>query len=141
MSTENRPELLERYKLAYAEYRAEVALGWDRQKLFLTLPSTITALTSALATHRLAAQAALLCAVLLSLTGMLVVWRSHGRYRATRQAMQALEDRLGIEDLQTTGGQREARGLMRLEAFRIVDVLIVVFAIIGALDLALLALW
>lgn len=28
----DRAELFERYKLAFAEYRAEVALGWERQE-------------------------------------------------------------------------------------------------------------
>jgi len=137
----DRAELFERYKLAHAEYRAEVALGWDRQKLFLVLPATLTALVSSLATHRLAAQVALGTAALVALAGALVVFRSHGRYRATRASLQALEDALGITDLQTTGGQREARGSMRLEAFRVVDVLLAVFLLIALLDVLLAVLW
>lgn len=137
----SRQELVERLKLAHAEYRAEVALGWDRQKLFLTLNTTLPALIAALAHQALAARIALFCAALVAVTGALVVVRSHRRYRATRVALQAIEDALGIQDLQTTGGQREARGSMRLESFRIVDLLALVFVMQALLDVLLAVIW
>ena len=128
---------MERYKLAHAEYRAEVALGWDRQKLFLGLPASLTALVSLAHADRLAAVFALVCSALVSAAGTFVVLRSHGRYQATRAVVQRLEDELGFADLQTTGGQRHARGLPRLERFRVVDIVVVVFAAVALLDVAL----
>lgn len=137
----DRHELVERLKLAHAEYRAEVALGWDRQKLFLTLNPALTALVAGLARSALAARVGFALAALIALAGAFVVLRSHGRYRATRAALQAIEDRLGLSDLQTTGGQRAARGGMRLETFRIVDLLVVVFLVVALADVALALLW
>lgn len=139
MTDDERKELLERLKLAHAEYRAEVALGWDRQKLFLTLNPVLTAGLLASGAHTLAARYACVLAALIALAGALVVRRSHGRYRAARAALQRLEDQLGLEDLQTTGGQREARGGLRLERFRVVDVLVGVFLLLAGLDLLLAA--
>lgn len=139
-----RVELFERWQLAHAEYRAEVALGWDRQKLFLTLSPTLTAGIASLADHGAhahAAQLAFMVAALVALAGTLVVYRSHTRYRAARATLLRLETELGFEDLQTTGGQREARAGLRLEKFRIVDVLVVVFLLIAALDVALAVTW
>lgn len=137
VTPDERKELLERLKLAHAEYRAEVALGWDRQKLFLTLNPVLTAGLLANGAHTLTARCACVLAALIALAGALVVRRSHGRYRAARAALQRLEDQLGLEDLQTTGGQREARGGLRLERFRVVDVLVGVFLLLAGLDLAL----
>lgn len=167
---------IERWKLAHAEYRAEVALGWDRQKLFLTLSPTLTvgAVLAGLAergtthAHRLAAQLAFMVAALVALAGTLVVYRSHTRYRAARATLLKLEAELGISDQRTTGGQREAQDARkhfdaeddgvslghiqyavavkqgrgdRRERFRIVDVLVVVFLLIAALDVALALTW
>lgn len=133
----DRAELLERLRLAHAEYRAEVALGWDRQRLFLTLNPVLTAGLAATGAHTLAARLACGVAAIVALAGALVVLRSHGRYRAARAALQAREDALGYEDLQTTGGQREARGGLRLERFRVVDLLVAVFVALAAVDVAL----
>jgi hypothetical protein len=137
----DRKELIERWKLAHAEYRAEVALGWDRQKLFLTVNPALTALMASSAHTGIGARLGLVAAALTALAGVLVVRRSHGRYRATRTALQSLEDALGIQDLQTTGGQREARGEPRLERFRVVDVVAGLFLTLAALDIALAVLW
>lgn len=141
MTESDRKELLERYKLAHAEYRAEVALGWDRQKLFLTINPALTALLSSQVHVGIGARLALGAAALVALAGLLIVRRSHTRYRATYATLAALEDQLGITDLQTTGGQREARGSLRLENFRVVDVISALFAVLAALDLALAVLW
>ena len=70
--------------------------------------------------------------------GIMVIRASHRRYRAARDAVLALEDSLGFSDLQTTGGQREARGKPRSERYRVVDIVTAVLAIIGALDVRLL---
>lgn len=134
---DERKELVERLKLAHAEYRAEVALGWDRQRLFLTLSPLLTAGLAASGPVTVGARLACLAAALVALAGTLVVLRSHGRYRAARAALQRIEDQLGFEDLQTTGGQRAARELPRLERFRIVDLLVVVFLLLAAVDIVL----
>jgi hypothetical protein len=135
----DRRELLERWKLAHAEYRAEVALGWDRQKLFMTLNPVLTAGLAAAAppAPELPIVLGFGLAACVALAGMLIVLRSHSRYRATRATLQRLEDLLGFEDLQTTGGQREARGLLRLELFRVVDVIAAVFLLFALLDIVL----
>ena len=139
MTDSARTELLERLKLAHAEYRAEVALGWDRQKLFLTLNPVLTAGLAAAGVQTFAARLACLAAAAIALAGALVVLRSHTRYQAARATLQRLETEFGIEDLQTTGGQREARGGLRLERFRIVDVLVAVFLLLAVVDLVLAA--
>jgi hypothetical protein len=138
---DDRHELLERYKIAHAEYRAEVAIGWDRQKLCLTLSAALTGAVAVAATRPLAARLTLVAAALIAIAGVLLGVRSHARYRATREQLRAIEDALGISDVQTTGGQREARGAARFERFRVVDVLAMVFVLIAAIDVALAALW
>jgi len=130
----DRAELLERLKLAHAEYRAEVALGWDRQKLFLTLNPALTAGLTLSGGHSLALRLAYTLAAFVALCGALIVLRSHRRYQAARATLQAIEDQLGLEDLQTTGGQRAARGGPRLERFRIVDVVAITFVMFAAVD-------
>jgi len=137
MDADARKEVIERWKLAHAEYRAEVALGWDRQKLFLTLNPVLTAGLAIGGSPKLATQLGFGVAACVALAACLVVRRSHGRYRAARAVLQRLEDQLGFEDLATTGGQRAARGGPRLELFRIVDVLVGVFLLIALVDIVL----
>lgn len=130
-----RKELLELYKIAHAEYRAEVNLSWERQKLFLGFNPVVATLAATLAEHApLAARAGLLTAACVSIAGILVVWRSHGRYRATRAHVQALERKLGIDGLETTGGMREARGEPRLEGFKVVTVLMTILGCLAVLE-------
>ena len=123
--------------MAHAEYRAEVALGWDRMKLFLTLNPILTAGIAASSMPRLGIVLALCIAAMVAAAGMFIVRRSHARYRATRTVVQRLEDELGFADLQTTGGQRELRGGLRLERFRVVDVVATVLLLIALFDLVL----
>lgn len=137
MTPESRAEAVERLKLAHAEYRAEVALGWDRQKLFLTLNPALTAALVASGAHSIGNQLAFGAAALIALSSTFIVLRSHKRYQATRAVVQRLEDALGFADLQTTGGQRAERGLPRLERFRIVDVIAFVFVMLAIVDVAL----
>jgi len=133
-----RPDILvERWKIAHAEYRAEVALGWDRMKLFITLNPILTAGIAVSEARPRAAQLALVAAAVVALAGTLIVRRSHSRYQATRAVLQHLEDELGFADLQTTGGQRAAREGMRLEWFRVVDVVTGVFVLLAIVDVAL----
>lgn len=140
MDADARKELLERYKLAYAEYRAEVALGWDRQKLFLTVNPALTAyISSSSQAHSNGARLALVVAAATAIAGTMIVRRSHGRYQATRKALQAIEDRLGIQDLQTTGGQRTARSLPSGERFKVVHVVSALLLLTAALNLVLAA--
>lgn len=135
--------LLERLKLAHAECRAEISLGWDRQKFFLGINPSLTVLIAVAAPeyHAAAVRAALVGAAAIALVGTLVVHRGHTRYQAARATLQRLEDELGIQDLQTTGGQREARGGLRLEAFRIVDLMVGVFLLLAGLDIWLALTW
>lgn len=117
MADETAP-LLERYKLAVAEYRAEVTLGADRVRLFVTLNPAVVALSSH--THRTLATAALVLAAAASVLGILVVGRSHGRYRQTRNVLLTLATALGCAgDWQTTGGMREARAEPRFEGLKV----------------------
>jgi hypothetical protein len=135
-----RAELVERLKLAHAEYRAEVTLGWDRTKLFLGLSPLLTvaiAVTAPAASGLLATRLLFATAALVALAGAAVVHRAHTRYQATRAVVQRIEDELGFADLQTTGGQRAARDLPRLEKFRVVDVVRGVLVVIALLDVAL----
>lgn len=131
---------LERYKIAYAEYRAEVSLGNERQKLFITLNPVIAALASS--THIKLASAALLLAASASIVGIVLVGRSHGRYQRTRDVLLALAKQLGCEsDWQTTGGMREARSEPRWEGPRVttaVKALLGLYAIFDVVVLGLL---
>lgn len=129
-----RAELLERYKLAVAEYRAEVTLGHARQQLFVTLNPAVAAFSAN--GNRTISVAALGLAAAASLVGILLVWRSHGRYRQTRAVLLELARALGCEgDWQTTGGMREARGEPRYERGpRVVMALSVLLALYAVFD-------
>lgn len=130
--------MLDRWKIAHAEYRAEVALGWDRAKLFVALSPALTTWLATTDTPRdTAVRVAFVAAALVAFAGALIVLRSHARYRAARAVVQRLEDELGFADLETTGGQREARGRARLERFRVVDIVAAVLVVIAGLDVAL----
>ncbi len=130
-------DLFKRYSIAYQEYRAEVTLGWDRMKTFLTINPTFTVLLAMNDKVTLPVRLAAIGAASIALAGALIVHRSHKRYKATQGPLQQLQRDLGIEDILTTGGQREAVGLARLEQYRIADVVTWVFVLIAALDLAL----
>lgn len=110
---------VERYRLAYAEYRAEVSLGHERQTFFLALNPLIVAVAGWGKSPGLAALA-LVFAAMASAVGMFVVSRSHLRYRRTRYALLDVARALGTEtDWQTTGGMREALGMPRFEGMRV----------------------
>jgi cbb3-type cytochrome oxidase subunit 3 len=112
-----------------------VNLGWERQKLFLGFNPVIATLAATLATHApFAARIGLLTAALVSIAGILVVWRSHGRYRATRAHMQSLEKALAIPGLETTGGMRVERGEPRFEGFKVVTVQMTILGVLAALE-------
>jgi hypothetical protein len=134
--------LLERYKIAVAEYRAEVSLGTERQRLFVTLNPAIAALASP--AGRVVVLLALGLAALASLVGQLLVARSHARYRQTRHVLLDLARQLGCEsDWQTTGGMREAQGDDRGEGVRVTTVirfLLIAYALFDVVAIAAL-LW
>lgn len=134
---DERAELIERWKLAYAEHRAEVTLGWDRSKTFLALNPVLTAGLASFAKAPSLARLALAAAAVTALGAALIVYRGHTRYRAARAAVQALEDQLGFADLQTTGGQRAARDGLRLESFKVMHVVCGIFVLNALLDLAI----
>lgn len=119
MAAPDRSELLERYKLVYAEYRAEVALGSERQKLFMGLNPVIAALAANSRDVPIAA-GALGLALIASLVGVMLIGRSHERYQHTRDVLLRIARELGCEDdWATTGGMREARGESRREGPRV----------------------
>lgn len=138
--SDDRDELIERYKLAYAEYRAEVALGTERQRIFIALAPAVAAFVSNRDT--VIAVLALLCSAAASVVGILLVHRSHTRYRATRAVVLGLGDRLAWDDLRTTGGMREAKGELRRERFKVagaVQALLGLYAAFDVLAAAVLA--
>jgi hypothetical protein len=138
----DRSELVELYKLAHAEYRAEVALGWERQKLFLTLNLALIVIVSAFGGRdRFAVQVALFAGAIVSIAGVLVVRRSHERYRATRTHLDGLTGQLGMAGFETTGGMRHAHGKPRGERFRVVTVVTIVLGVFVLLDIALALFW
>jgi hypothetical protein len=129
-----RNELIERYKIAYAEYRAEVALGHERQKLFITLNPAVAALS---AVGRPVTALVFGLAALASLIGIVLVYRSHGRYRQARDVLMALAIELGCsQDWQTTGGMREARGEPRFEGPRVVTAIALLLFLYACFDVA-----
>lgn len=131
---------IERYKIAYQEYRAEVALGNERQKLFIGLNPIIVAFAGTSSRLELVS-AALLLAALASLLGVVLVDRSHGRYQRTRDVLLGIARELRCEgDWQTTGGMREARGEPRREGPRVVTAVKVLLGLYVAFDLAAVAL-
>lgn len=113
------PELLRAlYKQAFDEYRAEVALGWDRQKFFLTLNLAVLAAATSIIKLQPGSPYGWMPAVLLlmcvpvALLGHIVVDQGHRRYRRTREVFQSLETRLRLPPdvvLQTTEGMRGER--------------------------------
>jgi hypothetical protein len=141
MESEARKELIERYKLAYAEYRGEVALGTERQRIFITLAPAVAAFVSSRETA--IAVAAFLLSAAASVVGILLVHRSHTRYQATRSVVFRLGDQLGWDDLRTTGGMREAHGDPRLEYFKVTGAVKFLLGLYAAFDLiaAAVLLW
>jgi hypothetical protein len=132
-----RDELTERYSIAHSEYRQEVLLGWDRMKTFLIINPSFTVILALKDGTTLPMRLAFAAAACIALAGVFVVNRSHSRFRATMVTVNYLEKQLGIEDIQTTGGQRERLGMLRMERYRIVDVVTVVFVVIAVIDVVL----
>lgn len=131
---------LERYKFAYREYRAEVSLGNERQKLFIGLNPVIAAFAGTSSRLELVS-AALLLAAMASVVGIVLVTRSHGRYQRTRDVLLSLARELGCEeDWQTTGGMREARGEPRWEGPRVTTAVKWLLALYAVFDLIAIAL-
>jgi hypothetical protein len=135
-----RSELYEQYKIVFAEYRAEVTLGWERQKLFITLNPSLTSIIAVFSKNVVATRVALSVAAMVAVCGAFVVWRAHERYRATYRSLAHVENLLNIERIQTTGGQRLARGYLRLERFKVASVIIGLLLLIAMLDV-FLAVW
>lgn len=105
---------LDRYKLAYAEYRAEVELGSRRQLWFLALGPALVALASRGIRHELVI-GTLLLAACVSAAGIVVVRRSHERYRRVRDVLLSQVRELGVEgDWRATGGMGGPREGVRV---------------------------
>lgn len=131
---------IERYKIAYQEYRAEVALGNERQKLFIGLNPVIAAFAGTSSRLELVS-AALLLAAMASIVGVVLVSRSHGRYQRTRDVLLGIATELGCEsDWQTTGGMREARGEPRWEGPRVTTAVKWLLMLYAVFDVAAIAL-
>jgi hypothetical protein len=129
------PDLATLYQLAHAEHRAEVALGWARQRFFLAVNAALLAAGSAIsAASPTAALPVLAFGAVLSLVGALVVARSHGRSRRTRGELDAAARRAGVEGPAITGGQRVLQGKARGERYRVVTLVVVALGVCGAMD-------
>jgi hypothetical protein len=138
MEAPERDALMKAYELAHADHRAEVSLGWERQKFFLSLnPAILITAGGIAARFHLAAVAALGVGTVLSIVGALTVARSHGRTRRTRDTLDACAHRVGVEGPEVTGGQRALHGKPRKERFRVVTLMIIALAINALLDAGL----
>lgn len=131
------PDDLALLQLAYQEYRAEVQLGWDRQRVFLGLnPLVLGFVAVADTSARALACAAVLSAMVASVAGLLVAGRSHERYQAARAVLQQRESALGVALFATTDGMRAARGEPRRERVRVVTLVRAVLAAYALIDAA-----
>lgn len=129
------PDLFHLLELAHADHRAEVALGWSRQRFFVAVNAALLAAGSAIATSSpTMALPVLVLGVVLSLVGALVVAWSHGRTRRTRDELDAMARRAGVEGPGITGGQRVLRGEARGERYRVVTLVVVALVVNGMVD-------
>jgi len=129
---------LSHYPFAHADHRAEVAQSWDRARFFLGLNAALLVAGSAIAAaSSRAALAPLALGVVLSVVGALIVARSHGRTRRTRDALEQAARELGVEGHEITGGQRALHGKPRGEGYRVVTLVVVGLAINSAFDAGL----
>lgn len=132
------PDLLALHQLAHAEHRAEVQLGWERQRFFLGVNAVLLTAGSAIsAASPAAALPVLALGAVLSLVGTLVVTRSHGRTRRTRDELDQAARRAGVEGPGTTGGQRVLAGRARGEGYRVVTLVVVALGVNGAIDVGM----
>lgn len=135
MQAPERDALLKAYELAHADHRAEVGLGWERQKFFLSLNPAILIIAGGIAARsNPAAVAAFAVGTVLSIVGALTVARSHGRTRRTRDTLDACAHRVGVEGPEITGGQRALHGKPRGERFRVVTLMIIALVVNALLD-------
>jgi hypothetical protein len=129
------PDLAAQLEHARADHRAEVQLGWERQRFFVGVNALLLVAGSALGSWSpVAALPVLAFSAVLSLVGALVVARSHGRTRRTRDALNAAARRAGVEGPAITGGQRVLRGEARGEGYRVVTLVVVSLVVCGAID-------
>lgn len=134
------PDLLALHQLAHAEHRAEVELCWSRQRFFVGMNAALLVAGSAISTASpLAALPVLGLGAVLALVGALVVARSHGRTRRTRDELDQAARRAGVTGPATTGGQRERLGKERGEGFRVVTLVVAGLAVCGVLDAGMAA--
>lgn len=132
------PDLLALHQLAHAEHRAEVQLGWERQRFFLGVNAVLLTAGSAIsAASPVAALPVLALGAVLSIIGALIVARSHGRTRRTRDELDAAARRAGIVGPETTGGQRVRQGKERGEGYRVVTLAVVALGSCGAIDVGM----
>ncbi len=130
--------LLKSYELAHADHRAEVSLGWELQKFFLSVNPAILVTAGALSTvSTLGAIAVLGVGTVTAFVGALAVARAHGRTRRTRNWLRARASAIGLEGPEITGGQQELKGKPRSERFRIVTLMVSALAINALCDLGL----
>jgi hypothetical protein len=137
-------EQLEHYKLAYAEYRAEVALGWSRARTFLVLGclGPVAAVLSPVApirTHTTAVAGLCVLSIAAAGLGQRAVETSHRRYQAARERLEELARVVGVAPLQTTGGMRAQQGKPRGEGMRITTMLKLFFVLETLVNIAVVA--
>jgi hypothetical protein len=132
------PDLLALHQLAHAEHRAEVQLPWERQRFFLGVNAALLAAGCAIASGSLMPALPVLgVGAVLSLVGALVVARSHGRARRSRDELDQAARRAGVTGPQVTGGQRVLAGRARGERYRVVALVLVALGACGALDVGM----
>lgn len=129
------PDLLALLEHARADHRAEVELGWERQRFFVGMNAALLVAGSAIGSWSpQAALPVLALGAVLSLVGALIAMRSHGRVRRTRDALDQVARRAGVEGPEVTGGQRALHGKARGEGYRVVALVVVALVVCGALD-------
>lgn len=143
-----RDQLLTLYRLAIEEYRFEINLGWERQKVFLAINPTLLGLIGAMMGRGQSEdgawfiRGALFAALAVSMLGIFVVRKSHTYYQNAKRHFGALEDHLAIPvelRFQTTDGMREANmAAPSQRRFRVLEAVLLVLWVFALLDVILL---
>jgi Predicted spermidine synthase with an N-terminal membrane domain len=133
----NPETLLKAYSEHAAEYRMEVAMGWDRMKFFLTLNVALFAALSGFGGRGPVAASGYLAGALASLLGAHVVLKTHRYYVNAREAFKAIETELGLDgrfSMATTPGMV---GAPWLHSLKITTAGVIVLGVFVVLDIAL----
>jgi hypothetical protein len=139
---QDREELLQLYKIAIDEYRFQVQLNWQRSQYFLILNAALIAAGGSMLGIQ-SDKARPLAAVLFVL-GVVTVFFSllatttqHTYYRAARNHVKKVGERLGLDDLGLQTTPAMGSSLYRIGTVR--NFLRTMLALLGVIDLAGLA--